>query len=128
MPSKISKSVIRIPKKRIYPKSIRYKPRTRREGYVRGGHEQKDTGAPGRTPVSRRVIPPMEAGELSKHLPKRLRNIPFFSCPVKVRRRALTKSVKEDGYRVVTSRLIAIQVFTKRTSPKTSKKAIRDRK
>ena len=78
---------------------------------------RKDVGTVGR---GRKVIPPLEEGELKKHGYG-------FNKPASVRRRALVKSMKEDGYRTTIGRLIALQVLFKRTSPTKSKIAASDR-
>jgi hypothetical protein len=76
-----------------------------------------DRGAPGR---GKKVIPPLEAGELRKHGYR-------ISAPKSVRHKALAASVREDGYRTTVGRLIALQVFFKRTKPKYSRIVARDR-
>jgi len=95
------------------------------ERIYRKRHFKRDIGAPGR---GKAIIPPLEEGELSKHLPEGYKDKPFFNVPAKVRRLALSMSVKEDGYRKVVGRLVAIQVLTKRTSPETARKAASDRR
>jgi hypothetical protein len=87
----------------------------------RKGYYKTDLGAPGRTPLSRQVIPPLEEGELTKH---------GFSMSKSTtsRRKALAKSVKEDGYRTTLGRIIALQVFFKRTNPTYSRRMESDRK
>jgi len=77
---------------------------------------RKDVGAVGR---GRKVIPPLEEGELKKHGYG-------FNKPASVRRRALVKSMKEDGYLTTKGRLWALVQFFKRTKPEYSKKARRD--
>ena len=79
---------------------------------------RKDVGAPGR---GRKIIPSLEAGELTKHGYR-------FGASASRRHTALSKSVREDGYRTTLGRLIALQVFFKRVRPSYSKKAIADRK
>jgi len=79
-------------------------------------------------PRKRKVIPELERGELTKHLPKKHQGKRFFSLPAEVRRRALARSVKEDGYKTVVSRLIALQVLNKRKNPEVARKAAQDRK
>lgn len=70
-------------------------------------------GAPGK---GKRVIPPLKAGELSKH--------GFaLSKKAKSRRRAILKSVKEDGYITTKGRLWALVQLMKRTTPVYSKRA-----
>jgi hypothetical protein len=102
--------------------------RIRREGYIarRGGtiyrvrptvYYRRDIGTPGR---GKKVIPPLEAGELIKHGYR-------ISAPKSVRHKALSASVREDGYRTTVGRLIALQVFFKRTKPKYSRIVARDR-
>jgi hypothetical protein len=95
-----------------------------REGYT---YMRKDVGAPGRTPPERRVIPPLEEGELSKHLPVEYRDTPFFEAPPRARHQAYRGSVKEDGMRTTMSRLTALQVLNKRTNPRIARKAAKDR-
>lgn len=78
---------------------------------------RKDIGAPGR---GKRVIPPLEEEELKKHGYS-------LNAPEEIRHKALAKSIAEDGYRKTLGRLIALQVLFKRTSPRYSKIAARDR-
>jgi len=80
-------------------------------------YKRRDVGKRGRGP---KVIPPLQEGELSKHGYR-------FTKPARVRHLALSKSVKEDGYRKVLGRLIALQVLFKRTKPRFSKIAASDR-
>jgi len=86
-----------------------------RKGYT---YTRKDVGKPGR---GEKVIPPLEENELKKH---------GFSIKAKasVRRRALSKSVAEDGYRTTLGRVVALQVFFKNTKPEYSKRMEKDRK
>jgi len=112
---------------------VRVKPTTfKREGKVihRGGYTymREDVGAPGRTPPEKRVIPPLQEGELSKHLPARYRDKGFFDAPTRARHTAYRKSVAEDGYKTVLGRLQAVAVLNKRTNPEVARKARRDRR
>jgi hypothetical protein len=77
-----------------------------------------DVGARGRGP---KVIPTLAEGELSKHGYS-------MSASSATRRRALAKSVREDGYKTTVGRMIALQVLFKRTRPSYSAKAIADRR
>ncbi|MEM4975747.1 MAG: hypothetical protein QXT64_00310 [Desulfurococcaceae archaeon] len=79
-------------------------------------------------PRKRKVIPELERGELTKHLPKKYREKGFFNLPAKIRRQALVKSMKEDGYKTVVSRLTALQVLNKRKNPEVARKAAQDRR
>jgi len=111
--SKIGSDIIR---RRIFIPPTTY---TRKGKKIhRKGYFKKDVGAFGRGP---KVIPPLEEGELTKH---------GFSinASASARRRALTKSVKEDSYRTTLSRIIALQVLFKRTNPTYSKRMESDRK
>lgn len=107
---KIGRSVL----KRLRIKPTTYKRRGKtihRKGYMR-----RDVGAPGR---GKQVIPPLKAGELTKHGFS-------FKKSARARRRALAKSVREDGYIVTKSRMQALAVFFKRTKPEYSMKAKND--
>ncbi len=78
----------------------------------------EDVGALGR---GKKIIPPMEEGELGKHGFK-------ITASTTVRRRALSASVREDGYRTVLGRILALEQFFKRTKPRYSKTLSQDRK
>ena len=78
----------------------------------------KDRGKKGR---GRKILPELKKGELTKH-GFHIRN------SAASRRRALAKSVKEDGYKATLGRLIALQVLFKRTHPSYAKRLIADRK
>jgi hypothetical protein len=107
---------------RVRPTTYRRKGKLiHRKGYV---YEREDVGAPGKGP---KVIPPLKEGELSKHLPEKYKDVPFFDAPAKARRLAYKRSIEEDGYKVTVSRLTAIQVLNKRTNPEIARKAARDR-
>ena len=99
-----------IAERRVDGKVVRY--RVKPTTYYR-----KDVGTPGR---GKKVIPPLEEGELKKHGYS-------LSAPEEVRHRALVKSVEEDGYKTTVSRLIALQVLFKRTNPHYSRIAKKDR-
>jgi len=94
-----------------------------RKGY---SYMREDVGAPGRTPPEKRVIPPLQKGELSKHLPAKYRDKGFFDAPTRARHTAYRKSVAEDGYAATRGRLQAIIVLNKRTNPEVARKARRD--
>lgn len=70
--------------------------------------------------MGKKVIPELEEGELTKHGYR-------MNKSASARRRALAKSVKEDGYMTTVHRLIALQVFFKRNK-KLKNIAISDRK
>lgn len=75
-----------------------------------------DVGLPGRTPPSRRFIPPLKPGALG---------VRFDDTP-EVRRRKLAAKAKRVGEKAVVGRLRAIQVLTKNTNPAVSRKAKAD--
>jgi hypothetical protein len=109
---------------RVGPTTYRWKGRLiHRQGYT---YMREDVGAPGRTPESRRVIPPLQEGELSKHLPAKYQGKPFFEVPTRARHNAYRKSVAEDGYDSTRGRLMALYVLNKRTNPEVARKARRD--
>jgi uncharacterized protein DUF5771 len=76
----------------------------------------EDVGLPGRTPPSRRFIPPLKPGALG---------ISFDETP-QARRRKLAGKAKRVGEKAVVGRLRAIQVLTKNTNPSVSRKAKAD--
>jgi hypothetical protein len=76
----------------------------------------KDVGLPGRTPPSRKFIPPLKPGALGIS----------FDETAEVRRRKLAGRAKKMGEKVVVGRLRAIQVLTKNTNPSVSRKAKAD--
>jgi hypothetical protein len=76
----------------------------------------KDAGLPGRTPPSRRFIPPLKPGALGIS----------FEETVDARRRKLAGKAKKVGEKAVVGRLRAIQILTKNTNPSVSRKAKAD--
>jgi len=76
----------------------------------------KDAGLPGRTPASRRVIPPLDRRALGIN----------FNQPALVRRKKLVTKARKVGEKAVVGRLLAIAVLTKNTNPSVSKKAKAD--
>ena len=76
----------------------------------------KDLGLPGRTPPSRRFVPPLKPGALGIS----------FDETAGARRRKLAGKAKKVGEKAVVGRLRAIQVLTKNTSPSVSRKAKAD--
>ena len=76
----------------------------------------EDVGLPGRTPPSRRFIPPLKPGALG---------VSFGETP-QARRRKLAGKAKKVGEKTVVGRLRAIQVLTKNTNPSVSRKAKAD--
>ena len=76
----------------------------------------KDVGRPGRTPPSRRFIPPLKPGALG---------ISFDKMP-EARRKKLAAKAQKIGEKAVVGRLRAIQVLTKNTNPPVSRKAKAD--
>jgi len=76
----------------------------------------KDLGLPGRTPPSRRFIPPLKPGALGVS----------FDETAGVRRRKLVGKARKMGEKVVVGRLRAIHVLTRRTNPSVSRKAKAD--
>lgn len=70
----------------------------------------KDRGAPGR---AKKVIPPLKKGGLGI----------TFKMPERKAKSILVKKTKSVGEKKIVSRLIALEVLTKRTNPKVSKKA-----
>jgi len=77
----------------------------------------KDMGAPGK---GKDLIGPLKHGELSQFGYN-------TSKTVRSRHIALNKAVKKYGQLSVSRKLNALAVYTKRTSPNTSKRAIADR-
>lgn len=75
-----------------------------------------DVGRPGRTPPSRRFIPPLKPGALG---------ISFDKMP-EARRKKLAAKAQRIGEKAVVGRLRAIQVLTKNTNPSVSRKAKAD--
>jgi uncharacterized protein DUF5771 len=78
--------------------------------------EVEDVGLPGRTPPSRRVIPPLKPGALGVR----------FDETADARRRKLAGKARKVGEKAVVGRLRAIQVLTKNTNPSVSRKAKAD--
>lgn len=78
-----------------------------------------DTGKPGKTPPSGRVLPKPAPGGLDgwEH-----------SAPAGKRRSALRKVTKEDGCGTAIKRLNLLATFTKKTSPETHRVAREDMK
>ena len=88
-----------------------------RAAIVRGHAKQvEDVGLPGRTPPSRRFIPPLKPGALGVS----------FDEKADARRRKLAGKAKKVGEKAVVGRLRAIQVLTKNTNPSVSRKAKAD--
>ncbi len=78
--------------------------------------EVEDAGLPGRTPLSRRFIPPLKPGALGVS----------FDETADARRKKLAGKAKRVGEKAVVGRLRAIQVLTKNTNPAVSRKAKAD--
>jgi len=76
----------------------------------------KDVGLPGKTPASRKFVPPLKPGALGIS----------FDEPANVRRATLIRKAKREGERTVMGKLRAIQVLTKNTNPAVSRKARED--
>jgi hypothetical protein len=76
----------------------------------------KDVGLPGRTPPSRKFIPPLKPGALGVS----------FDETARARRRKLVAKAKKLGEKVIVGRLRAIHVLTKNTNPSVSRKAKAD--
>ena len=75
----------------------------------------KDTGRPGKTPKSQRVLPKLKPDGLGKY---------GYTTKKKadVRRRALAEGVSDVGYLKILRRLVAISNYNKRTTPTVHKK------
>ena len=71
---------------------------------------------PGRTPPSRKFIPPLKPGALGVS----------FDEAAEARRRKLVKKTRKVGEKAVVGRLRAIQVLTKNTNVSVSQKAKAD--
>ncbi len=76
----------------------------------------KDVGLPGRTPPSRRFVPPLKPGMLGVS----------FHEPAQVRRKKLIAKARRFAEKKIVGRLRAIHVLTKNTNPSVSKKAKAD--
>ena len=88
-----------------------------RAAIVKGHTKQvEDVGLPGRTPPSRRFIPPLKPGALGVS----------FDEKADARRRKLAGKAKKVGEKAVVGRLRAIQVLTKNTNLSVSRKAKAD--
>lgn len=89
---------------------IRRKSYTRKNGtYVRSTCVP-DTGKPGKTPKSKRVLPKLSPGRLSKY---------GYSTtkPDLVRRVALANAIEAEGYGTIIKRLVVISNYNKNTLP-----------
>lgn len=98
-------------------KSYRRKPYTRKDGTrVKGTivpattYKIKDRGVPGRGP---KVIPYIRKGLLGKYGYNAKK-------PAAIRRKALVRSAKVNGYQVPIDQLIAVRTLNKRTNPSIS--------
>lgn len=98
---------------RVKPKSRRYSAKVRVKGYTK---HVKVIGKLGRTPKSKRVIPPLKKGSLGVS----------FSSPVATRRKKLVALAKRIGEKRVAAKLRALAVLNKRTNPNVAAKAKSD--
>jgi len=123
----MSRKKLVVKRKAYTRKAHTRKPYTRKDGTrVKGSrvkktkvpattYKTKDRGLPGRTPKSRRVIPPLQKGTLGIS----------FSDPMHKIKRKLKSLAKKRGEVAVASKLRALGVLNKNTNPKLSKKAFR---
>lgn len=112
-----AKELVELGRMRCGPGKILRRGFTRKDGtYVKPGCVE-DQGAPGRTPASKRVLPAPKPGSL-----KGWRS----DDGAPQRHAALKKAVRAEGCRSVILRLNLEANFTKKTSPKTYRKARQD--
>lgn len=91
---------------------IRRRSYTRKDGvYVRSACV-KDMGLPGKTPAAKRVLPKLSPGRLSRY--------GYSSVTTKnaaLRRTALKRAVKAEGYLTILRRLVAVSNYNSRSAP-----------
>lgn len=77
----------------------------------------KDVGLRGKTPKSKRVLPPLEKGGLGKYGYANVKKTTANS-----RRKALSKGVKKEGYLPIMRRLVLVANYNKNSDPEAHKR------
>lgn len=77
----------------------------------------KDTGVPGKTPKSKKVLPPLEKGGLGKYGYENVKKTKAGD-----RRKSLTKAVKKEGYLPILRRLVLVANYNKNSDVEAHKR------